>query len=89
MSEVDTPMAIALLHEYAQRTALRRSNPYRAKACSRAADSLAALPAGMLFAGVGTTFIILGAGACRALLPDDGFKHCRPQGAGHGDNAPP
>src|SRR4051794_7495348 len=33
-----------LLREYAQRTALRGGNPYRAKAYSRAADSLAALP---------------------------------------------
>jgi DNA polymerase (family X) len=32
-----------LLREYAQRTALRGGNPYRAKAYSRAADSLAAL----------------------------------------------
>ncbi|MDA9438732.1 DNA polymerase [Bradyrhizobium sp. CCBAU 51745] len=33
----------SLLREYAQRTALRGGNPYRAKAYSRAADSLAAL----------------------------------------------
>ena len=32
-----------MLREYAQRTALRGGNPYRAKAYSRAADSLAAL----------------------------------------------
>jgi DNA polymerase (family X) len=32
-----------LLQEYAQRTALRGGNPYRAKADSRAADSLSAL----------------------------------------------
>ena len=32
-----------LLREYAQRTALRGGNPYRAKAYSRAAESLAAL----------------------------------------------
>ncbi|WOH67135.1 helix-hairpin-helix domain-containing protein [Bradyrhizobium sp. BWA-3-5] len=32
-----------LLREYAQRTALRGGNPYRAKAYSRAADSLSAL----------------------------------------------
>jgi DNA polymerase/3'-5' exonuclease PolX len=31
------------LREYAQRTALRGGNPYRAKAYSRAADSLAGL----------------------------------------------
>ncbi|WP_375142357.1 helix-hairpin-helix domain-containing protein [Bradyrhizobium sp. CCGB12] len=38
------PQAIAsLLREYAQRTALRGGNPFRAKAYSRAADSLAAL----------------------------------------------
>jgi DNA polymerase (family 10) len=33
----------SVLREYAQRTALRGGNPYRAKAYSRAADSLAAL----------------------------------------------
>ncbi|WP_407160563.1 PHP domain-containing protein [Bradyrhizobium sp. STM 3557] len=36
-------MVVKLLREYAQRTALRGGNPYRAKAYSRAADSLAAL----------------------------------------------
>jgi DNA polymerase (family X) len=42
----------SLLREYAQRTALRGGNPYRAKAYSRAADSLAALavPLGELVA---------------------------------------
>jgi len=41
-----------LLREYAQRTALRGGNPYRAKAYSRAADSLAtlALPLDVLIA---------------------------------------
>src|SRR3954452_7555369 len=43
MSTVDTPAVASLLREYAQRTALRGGNPYRAKAYSRAADSLAAL----------------------------------------------
>src|SRR5882757_10631080 len=43
MSTVDTPTVVSLLREYAQRTALRGGNPYRAKAYSRAADSLAAL----------------------------------------------
>src|SRR5215211_6815007 len=43
MSKVETPTVVALLREYAQRTALRGGNPYRAKAYSRAADSLAAL----------------------------------------------
>ncbi|MCK1741275.1 DNA polymerase/3'-5' exonuclease PolX [Bradyrhizobium sp. 139] len=43
MSKVDTPTVATLLREYAQRTALRGGNPYRAKAYSRAADSLAAL----------------------------------------------
>jgi DNA polymerase (family X) len=39
----DTQTVAQLLREYAQRTALRGGNPYRAKAYSRAADSLAAL----------------------------------------------
>jgi len=39
----DTHTVARLLREYAQRTALRGGNPYRAKAYSRAADSLAAL----------------------------------------------
>jgi DNA polymerase (family 10) len=39
----DTQTVARLLREYAQRTALRGDNPYRAKAYSRAADSLAAL----------------------------------------------
>jgi hypothetical protein len=43
MSKVDAPTVATLLREYAQRTALRGGNPYRAKAYSRAADSLAAL----------------------------------------------
>src|SRR3981189_1738182 len=43
MSTVDTPTVVSLLREYAQRTALRGGNPYRTKAYSRAADSLAAL----------------------------------------------
>jgi DNA polymerase (family X) len=40
---LDTRGVANLLREYAQRTALRGGNPYRAKAYSRAADSLAAL----------------------------------------------
>src|SRR5205814_10599364 len=36
-------MVAKLLREYAQRSALRGDNPYRSKAYSRAADSLAAL----------------------------------------------
>jgi DNA polymerase (family 10) len=36
----DTKTVATLLREYAQRTALRGGNPYRAKAYSRAADSL-------------------------------------------------
>ena len=44
MPKVDTPEVAKLLREYAQRTALRGGNPYRSKAYSRAADSLAALP---------------------------------------------
>ncbi len=39
----ETQRVTQLLREYAQRTALRGGNPYRAKAYSRAADSLAAL----------------------------------------------
>jgi DNA polymerase (family 10) len=39
----DAQTVARLLREYAQRTALRGGNPYRAKAYSRAADSLAAL----------------------------------------------
>src|ERR1700710_91897 len=40
----DIQTVARLLREYAQRTALRGGNPYRSKAYSRAADSLAALP---------------------------------------------
>jgi DNA polymerase (family X) len=40
---LDARSVASLLREYAQRTALRGGNPYRAKAYSRAADSLAAL----------------------------------------------
>ena len=43
MPKSDTQQVAKLLREYAQRTALRGGNPYRAKAYSRAADSLAAL----------------------------------------------
>ena len=44
MSKANAPQVANLLREYAQRTALRGGNPYyRAKAYSRAADSLAAL----------------------------------------------
>ena len=43
MAVADTQTVASLLREYAQRTALRGGNPYRAKAYSRAADSLAAL----------------------------------------------
>ncbi|MCC8976025.1 DNA polymerase/3'-5' exonuclease PolX [Bradyrhizobium brasilense] len=43
MPLLDTRAVAGLLREYAQRTALRGGNPYRAKAYSRAADSLAAL----------------------------------------------
>src|SRR5258705_12931895 len=39
----ETQRVAELLREYAQRTALRGGNPYRTKAYSRAADSLAAL----------------------------------------------
>src|SRR5712672_3346633 len=44
MSKANVPQVAKLLREHAQRTALRGGNPYyRAKAYSRAADSLAAL----------------------------------------------
>jgi DNA polymerase (family 10) len=43
MPTVDARGVASLLREYAQRTALGGGNPYRAKAYSRAADSLAAL----------------------------------------------
>ncbi|MCP3371635.1 DNA polymerase/3'-5' exonuclease PolX [Bradyrhizobium cajani] len=43
MPSLDARGVAGLLREYAQRTALRGGNPYRAKAYSRAADSLATL----------------------------------------------
>lgn len=43
MPAADTQTVAKLLREFAQRTALRGGNPYRPKAYSRAADSLAAL----------------------------------------------
>ncbi|MEY9403589.1 DNA polymerase (family 10) [Bradyrhizobium japonicum] len=43
MPSLDARGVATLLREYAQRTALRGGNPYRATAYSRAADSLAAL----------------------------------------------
>lgn len=43
MPKADAHSVATLLREYAQRTALRGGNPYRAKAYSRAADSLTAL----------------------------------------------
>jgi DNA polymerase (family X) len=43
MPKADAPTVANLLREYAQRTALRGGIPYRAKAYSRAADSLTAL----------------------------------------------
>jgi DNA polymerase (family 10) len=43
MPRSDAQTVGKLLHEYAQRSALRGGNPYSAKASSRAADSLAAL----------------------------------------------
>lgn len=52
MPSLDARGVADLLREYAQRTALRGGNPYRSKAYSRAADSLAALavPLDMLIA---------------------------------------
>jgi DNA polymerase (family X) len=43
MPKADTQIVARLLREYAQRSALRGGNPYRARAYSRAADSLLAL----------------------------------------------
>jgi DNA polymerase/3'-5' exonuclease PolX len=43
VAAADTQTVARLLREYAQQTALRGGNPYRAKAYSRAADSLAVL----------------------------------------------
>ncbi|OSI23680.1 DNA polymerase/3'-5' exonuclease PolX [Bradyrhizobium canariense] len=43
MASLDGRTVVSLLREYAQRAALRGGNPYRAKAYTRAADSLAAL----------------------------------------------
>ncbi|MCK1298444.1 MULTISPECIES: DNA polymerase/3'-5' exonuclease PolX [unclassified Bradyrhizobium] len=43
MPSLDARGVASLLREYAQRTGLRGGNPYRAKAYSRAADSLTAL----------------------------------------------
>lgn len=43
MPKADARIVANLLREYARRTALRGGNPYRAKAYSRAADSLAGL----------------------------------------------
>src|SRR5215207_8438469 len=43
MAVAEAQQVAKLLREYGQRTALRGGNPYRAKAYSRAADSLAAL----------------------------------------------
>jgi DNA polymerase (family X) len=43
MASLDAPAVAALLREFAQRSALRGGNPYRARAYARAADSLGAL----------------------------------------------
>ena len=43
VANVGAQQVARLLREYAQRTALRGGNPYRAKAYARAADSVAAL----------------------------------------------
>ena len=43
MSSPDTAAVAKLLREFAQRSALRGGNPYRAKAYARAAESLGAL----------------------------------------------
>jgi DNA polymerase (family X) len=43
MAKLDTYAVTQLLPEFAQRSAFRSGNPYRAKAYARAADSLAAL----------------------------------------------
>ena len=43
MAVLETPAVAALLLEFAQRSALRGGNPYRAKAYRRAAENLATL----------------------------------------------
>lgn len=43
MVSLDAAAVAALLREFAQRSALRGGNPYRAKAYARAAESLGAL----------------------------------------------
>jgi DNA polymerase (family X) len=43
MAALETPEVAALLLEFAQRSALRGGNPYRAKAYRRAAENLAIL----------------------------------------------
>ena len=43
MTVLDTSSVAALLREFAQRSALRGGNPFRAKAYARAADNLLAL----------------------------------------------
>jgi DNA polymerase (family 10) len=40
---LDASAVAKLLHEFGQRTTLRRGNPYRARAYSRAAENLLAL----------------------------------------------
>lgn len=42
MASLDTDAVAILLREYGRRSALRGGNPYRARAYSRAADSLGA-----------------------------------------------
>ena len=44
MAGLDTSEIAKLLHEFGQRTAFRGGNPYRARAYTRAAENLLALP---------------------------------------------
>ena len=44
MPTLDTSEVARLLHEFGQRTALRGGNPYRARAYTRAAENLLAVP---------------------------------------------
>ena len=77
MPKADAHTVAKLLREYADRTALRGGNPYRAKAYSRAADSLTALaePLDKLIAEERLT-AVLGIGEAIA----DIFAFCRQRG---------
>ncbi|WP_456782376.1 hypothetical protein [Bradyrhizobium sp. USDA 4516] len=71
MPKADARTVAGLLREYAHRTALRNGHPHRARAYSRAADSLAALtePLDSLVAQQRLTEIPGSAMRSRTLLP--------------------